>query len=69
MQQRRRNGWWNSLSFEADFKRRQLGRALAVTIAYVAVSSVAVVYARFLRPLALGQLPFYPRAEPWRSGR
>ena len=69
MDQRRRMGWWNSLSFEADFKRRQLGRVLAFTIAYVAVSTVAVavVYAISLRPLAVGQLPFYLRAEQLRQ--
>ena len=65
MERRRRNGWWNSLSFESDFKRRQLGRILLFTLAYVAVSTVAVavVYSISLRPLAVGQLPFYLRAE------
>jgi Arc/MetJ-type ribon-helix-helix transcriptional regulator len=65
MERRRRNGWWNSLSFESDFKRRQLGRVLLFTLAYVAVSTVAVavVYSISLRPLAVGQLPFYLRAE------
>lgn len=69
MEQRRRNGWWNSLSFESDFKRRQLGRVLVFTVAYVAVSTfaVAAVYAISLRPLALGQLPFYLRAEQLRQ--
>jgi methyl-accepting chemotaxis protein len=65
MERRRRNGWWNSLSFESDFKRRQLGRVLLFTLAYVAVSTVAVavVYSISLRPLAVGVLPFYLRAE------
>ena len=65
MERRRRNGWWNSLSFEPDFKRRQLGRVLLFTLAYVAVSTVAVavVYSISLRPLAVGQLPFYLRVE------
>jgi methyl-accepting chemotaxis protein len=65
MERCRRNGWWNSLSFEPDFKRRQLGRVLLFTLAYVAVSTVAVavIYSISLRPLAVGQLPFYLRAE------
>jgi hypothetical protein len=69
MDQRRRKGWWNSLSFESDFKRRQLGRVLAFAVAYVAVSTVAVavVYAISLRPLAVGQLPFYLRVEQLRQ--
>ena len=69
MEQRRRNGWWNSFFFESDFKRRQLGRVLAFTAAYVAVSTaaVALVYAISLRPLALGRLPFYLRAEQLRQ--
>jgi methyl-accepting chemotaxis protein len=71
MERRRRNGWWNSLSFESDFKRRQLGRVLAFTIAYVAISSVAVavVYGISLRPLAVGQLPFYLPAEQLRRAQ
>lgn len=65
MERRRRNGWWNSLSFESDFKRRQLGRVLMFTLAYVGVSTVAVavIYSISLRPLAAGQLPFYLRVE------
>jgi methyl-accepting chemotaxis protein len=65
MERRRRNEWWNSLSFEADFKRRQLARVLLFTLAYVAVSTVAVavIYSISLRPLAAGQLPFYLSAE------
>lgn len=65
MERRRRNGWWNSLSIEPDFKRRQLGRVLLFTLAYVGVSTVAVavIYSISLRPLAVGQLPFYLRAE------
>jgi len=70
MEQRRRRSWWNSFSFESDFKRRQLGRVLAFTFAYVAVSTaaVAVVYEICLRPLALGELPFYLRAEQLGKG-
>ena len=69
MGQRRRKAWWNSFSFEADFKRRQLGRVLVFTVAYVAVSTIAValVYAISLRPLAAGQLPFYLHAEQLRQ--
>jgi hypothetical protein len=65
MERHRRNRWWNSLSFEPDFKRRQLGRVLLFTLAYVGVSTVAVavIYSISLRPLAAGQLPFYLRVE------
>jgi hypothetical protein len=68
MEQRRRRRWWNSFSFETDFKRRQLGRVLAFAAAYVAVSTfaVAVVYAICLRPLVMGQLPFYLRPDELR---
>jgi hypothetical protein len=69
MEQRRRRGWWNSFSFESDFKRRQLGRVLAFALAYVAISSVAVavIYGICLRPLAVGEFPFYLRAEQLRQ--
>jgi len=69
MEKRRRRGWWNSFSFESDFKRRQLGRVLAFALAYVAVSTaaVALVYGISLRPLAVGELPFYLRAEQLRQ--
>jgi hypothetical protein len=69
MDERRRRGWWNSFSLESDFKRRQLVRVLAFTLAYVAVSTVAVavVYSISLRPLAAGELPFYLRAEQLRQ--
>lgn len=65
----RRQRWWNSVAFEGDFKKRQIVRVLAFTLAFVAISGfcVGTMYAIALEPLVGGELPFYLRAEMLRQ--
>jgi methyl-accepting chemotaxis protein len=70
VEQRRKQKWWNSLGFESDFKKQQLVRVLAFAAFYVALSTFAmsIAYGWVIKPLSVGELPFYMSPEQLRHG-